>query len=175
MAARDKRFTIYDMMDKKGAFSNNPANPDSQDASTGEALYQGPVEYPKMFYHPTGERRITVPAEIIETPLGPKSVGEKSEIIWEIAKTKSEEKSLRDLGWHDHPAGAIAAGGGEAPAISTTQHVKNLEEQIRKLQLEKNDSQSRLAPKPSGSVLSNPTPASRAGVGVTRLSETPAE
>lgn len=132
MARRDKRFTVYDAMEASGAFDNNKAN-------TSSPEFEGPLQYPKMFYHPKGERRVTVPAEIIMTPIGPKAIGEQSEIIWEIAKSKAEGDSLREQGWHDHPGKAVTAGGGIAPAMSSDQRIQELEEEIRKMQLERND------------------------------------
>ena len=130
MPRGNQRFTIYDAMDAKGVFEENSAN--------ATALgYKGPVAYPKMFYHPKGETRITVPAEIIMTPLGPKAVGEQREIIWQIVATPAEEKALRLAGWHDHPAKAIAAGGGVAPATSPANRIADLEAESAKLQAEK--------------------------------------
>lgn len=131
-----QRFTIYDVMERKGAFRSNPANAGAQSES-GEQLYTGPVEYPKMLYHPDGKTRTTIEAEIIVTPLGPKAVGEKREIIWKIVKNSAEEEALRGAGWHDHPAYAIAAGGGEPPPISSQQRIDSLEAEIKKLNAEK--------------------------------------
>src|SRR5665213_3845959 len=94
---RHRRFTVYDMMEAKGLFESNPANQDSRSAD-GLPLYTGPVQYPKMFYSPKGEERITVPAEILVTPLGPKSVGEQRELISELALTPEDEARLRASG-----------------------------------------------------------------------------
>jgi len=135
---RHRRFTIYDMMEAKGLFEINPANTDSRD-SDGNPLYKGPVEYPKMFYHPKGEERIVTPAEVIVTPLGPKMVNEHREIITQVAANAAEEEALRADGWWDHPAKAIAAGGGIAPAVSSDTRIRDLEAQIAKLQAERNN------------------------------------
>jgi len=135
---RHRRFTVYDMMEAKGLFESNPANQDSRSAD-GLPLYTGPVQYPKMFYSPKGEERITVPAEIIVTPLGPKSVGEQRELISELALTPEDEARLRASGWHDHPAKAMKAAGKNAPAMSSDSRIADLEAQIAKLQLERND------------------------------------
>lgn len=102
------RFTIYDAMAKNGYFDSNPANTYSRDKTTGEPLYQGPVEFPKALFHPEGEERIVVQAELIVTPLGPKAVGEQREMIFQIVKNAAEEAALRAEGWLDHPAKAIA-------------------------------------------------------------------
>lgn len=124
---RDKRFTIYDVMEANGVFDSNPANAISSD-------YEGPVSYPQMFYHPQGESRVLVPGEAINTPLGVQVVGEQRELINQIARTKIEADALRASGWHDHPAKAIAASGKAAPAVSPDMRIKDLEAQIRALQ-----------------------------------------
>lgn len=128
MARANKRFTIYDMLEEKGEFEKNPANADSR-TQDGTSLYKGPQQYPQMFYHPTGERKIIVPAEIIVTPMGPKMVGEQSELVWKIAENESEANELRAAGWHDHPSLATVAGGGKAPPVSAQQRIAELEAQ----------------------------------------------
>ena len=100
--------TAFHVMEAMGYFEGNPANAGARD-DQGLPLYTGPVEYPKMFYHPTGEERITVPGEWIEQSgnRGPKLVGEQREIITQVARSKEEEEQLRADGWWDHPAKAI--------------------------------------------------------------------
>lgn len=127
--AKNQRFTRFDLMDAMGVFASNPANVNSI-GEDGESLYKGPIPYPKMMYEPSGAKRITVPAEIIVTPFGPKEVGEQREIVSQIVQDVAEEKRLRELGWHDHPAKAIAAGGGEAPAMSSASRIEDLERQL---------------------------------------------
>lgn len=102
------QFTIYDKLEKDGYFEANPANTFARDPTTGESIYKGPIEYPKMLYHPEGEQRITVPAEVISTPLGPKEVGEQKELIYQVVNNSAEEQALRAEGWHDHAAKAVA-------------------------------------------------------------------
>src|SRR6266851_1485249 len=96
------RFTIFDAMEARGVFASNSANADSRDENEGTSLYEGPVQYPKMLYHPVGKRRVIVQGETIVDPLrGPLVVSEQSEIIWEIVRTPEEEENLRAAGWHD--------------------------------------------------------------------------
>lgn len=150
----DNIFTVFDMMEKKGLFRTNPANQDSQDPVTRENLYKGPVAYPKMLYSPTGEYRVTVPAEVISTPFGPKMVGEQRELVCRIVATKQEEKVLKALGWLDHPAKSIDAGltpemraaGKVAPAISSDVRVNNLEAQLEALRAELEQAKSMARP-----------------------------
>ncbi len=106
---RDNRFTIFDAMEKAGAFDSNPANTYSRSPTDGSSLYTGPIEYPKMLYHPLGEEKITVPAELLQTPMGPKAVGEQRELIWKIVNSKAEHDEAIAEGWWDHPAKAIRA------------------------------------------------------------------
>lgn len=128
----DHVFSIYHLMEKSGMFSTNPANRDSLGPDR-QSLYRGPVEYPKMLYHPEGETRVTVPAEIISTPFGPKQVGEQKELISKIVASPEEEAVLKHLGWLDHPAKSIHAGGGAAPPISSQEQISTLEEQVARL------------------------------------------
>ena len=100
------RFTIYDAMENSGFFAANPANPGSRD-NDGAPLYTGPVEYPKMMYHPQGEEKIIVPAEIVMTPLGAREYNEQREMIHQIVQSKEEEEALKEEGWLDHPAKAM--------------------------------------------------------------------
>lgn len=131
--AQSNRFTIYDAMDKKGLFDTNPANVQSRD-SEGASLYKGPIQYPKMFYHPLGETRVLKPATAEMTPFGPKMLGEQREIIHKVVHNAEEEKELRSQGWHDHPAKAIKASGKEPPPVSSETRVVDLEGQIAALQ-----------------------------------------
>jgi len=118
MRAGANRRTVYDVMEDSGIFRRNPANADSL-ADNGDPLYQGPVEYPKMLYHPKGEERVLVPGEMLLTRDGqplinhrtqqPVIVGEQKEIIWKMVETPEEEAELVTEGWHTHPALAIAA------------------------------------------------------------------
>ena len=130
-----KRFTIYDMMQAKGVFAANSANPDSRTAD-GQVLYEGPVEYPKMFYHPEGLERIIQQGEVIETAYGPKVVGELRETICVEAKNAEDEKRLRADGWHDHPGDAAGAAGKPVPPRSSAEHVSKLESELERLKAE---------------------------------------
>jgi hypothetical protein len=125
-SVRSRRFTIYDAMDARGDFESNPANAISPEYKK--------AEFPKMFYHPLGEEKIVVPAEIIVTPLGPKAVGEQREIINRTVNNEAEEREARSAGWHDHPSKAIAAAGKDAPAVSSDETIKELQAQLAQMQ-----------------------------------------
>lgn len=99
------RFTIYDAMEQNGVFASNPANPGARD-NDGNNIHQF-AEYPKMLYHPEGEERVVVPAEIVMTPLGPRENNEQKELIHKVVNSSEEEKVLRAEGWLGHPAEAM--------------------------------------------------------------------
>lgn len=138
-SSRQHRFTVYDVMEAQGVFDENPANSTSPD-------YRGPLEYPKILYHPEGKTRVTQRAEIISTPLGAERVGEIRQLINRIAHDAAEEAELRAKGWHLHPSSAIVAGGGEAPPVVSATREMDLEAQIAILQNQLD--MARRAPKP---------------------------
>ena len=134
MRGRGNFFTVYHVMEARGVFDSNPANAGAVDQAEGTPLYKGPVEYPKMFYHPQGEEKILTPGEVVVDPIqGPIRVGQLREIINQVANTPEDEKRLRDEGWHDHPSKALTAAGKEAPPISSQQHIDDLQAQLDRL------------------------------------------
>ena len=153
MAKQSRRFSIYDMLEENGVFDSNPANIGSVDKD-GASLYRGPVEYPKMLYHPEGAERVIVPAQAETTPFGPQMLGEQRELVYREVASKSEEREALAAGWHDHPAKAIAAGNKvreakglaprAVPAISTMSLVKSLEEQLADMQRQLGEAQEAL-------------------------------
>ena len=130
---RTKMMTRYHVMEAQGAFASNPANADAV-SEQGEILYAGPIEYPKMMYHPLGEEREIEPERREPSPTGVQIIPAKMEMIYQVVNNDSEEMALRDSGWHDHPAKALVAAGKKAPAISSQQHINSLEAQIAALQ-----------------------------------------
>ena len=124
--ARKTRFTIYDVMEGQGVFDENPANSYSGD-------YRGPVQYPKMMYHPEGKERLVQRAEIIATPMELENVGEMFALISRVANDADEEAAMRELGWHDHPAKAMQAAGKEMPQMVAVNREAELEAQIKRL------------------------------------------
>lgn len=131
-----QRFTVYDVLESKGVFKKNPANLNAQD-DQGMALYAGPVQYPKMLFHPKGEERILQEGEVINTPLGPKLIMQQRELIWKLAKDSDEEALLRTEGWHIHPADALRAAGKEAPNTGADQVIAELKRKIAELEAQK--------------------------------------
>jgi len=134
---RDTRYSIFDVMDARGVFDDNPANQQADVERDGTKFNTWPNQFPKMMYHPMGEMKVTRIAEVIVTPMGPKFVNERKEMISAIAANEQEERALRAKGWHDHPAKAIAAAGGNAPPISAAARIDDLEAEIARLKGEK--------------------------------------
>lgn len=133
MPRQAQRHTIYDVMDNLGVFDRNPANFGAQDEA-GNQLYVGPVEYPKMLYHPKGEQRVTEPEKLEPTPIGPVRVPARYEMISAIAENAEAEAALRAEGWHDHPAKAISAAGGKAPPMGAAQVLSDKDRRIAELE-----------------------------------------
>lgn len=106
MAPRQNRHTIYDKMEHDGVFDLNAANSYARD-NNGISTYKGPVEYPKMMYHPKGDMKISRPAEAIATPFGPKLVGEEKQLINKTVFNREEEVAALAEGWHSRPRDAI--------------------------------------------------------------------
>lgn len=126
--------TVYHVMERQGAFESNPANMGSRDQITGESIFKGPVQYPKMLYHPLGEQVEINPGEWVDTPRGPALRGQMFEIINRVVNNRAEEAALRAEGWHDHPAKAIAAGGGVAPPTGAGDRIAELERKIAEME-----------------------------------------
>lgn len=131
-----QRFTVFDVLEARGAFKKNPANINAQDDS-GASLYNGPIQYPRMLYHPAGEERIIQEGEVINTPYGPKVIMQQRELIWQIAKNAEEEAAAIAAGWHRHPADAIKASGKEAPATGADRVIEDLKKRIAELEAQK--------------------------------------
>jgi hypothetical protein len=105
--ARKRVFTIYDKMEDDGYFEANAANVGSRDAQ-GRRLYKGPVEYPRMVYHPEGLHKITTAGRPEATPFGPIMVGEQREVVNMLVDDEPSYKMAKDEGWFDTPAESIA-------------------------------------------------------------------
>ena len=139
--SRNNRLTIYDLMEARGVFASNPANAGAMNED-GTPLYGGPVEYPKMMYHPKGETRVAVPARVEPSPTGPIHVPAQRELISRVAANVEEAEELLRAGWHEHPADAMAAAmeidpeafGGKVPEKSSDTRIKSLEAEIARLQ-----------------------------------------
>lgn len=139
MARKPNRFTIYDMMEQKGVFEANPNNAGARD-ETGENLYQGPTQFPQMFYHPQGQEYVAQAGEIVVTPLGPREVNKQMALVSQVAANEAEAKALRAAGWHDHPRKALAAAGkAEAMPRDPSETIAELQAEITRLQAEKNE------------------------------------
>lgn len=137
MARRQsKLYTIYHAMEAQGEFDANPANRSAVN-NEGQPIYR-PQEYPKMLYHPEGEKRVLkLPQEIFTrsgdpfTP--PRYTAAVEEIIWMMADNRQQEMALRADGWHDHPAKAIGKRDGpdKAPPMGADWVIKDLQAEGR--------------------------------------------
>jgi len=130
------RYTVFDVMEKRGDFRKNPANIGSQ-SDDGESLYSGPIQYPKMLFHPQGEEEIIYQGDVINTPYGPQKIMEQRAIIHKIAHNQAEEEALIAEGWHQHPAEAMVAAGKEAPATGADRVIADLQKKIAALEAQR--------------------------------------
>lgn len=139
-------FTVYDMMEARGVFENNPANVGAK-TKDGQPTYKGPQQYPKMLYHPQGKTRVLVPGMTEITPYGPVLCGRIDEIIHQVVEDEIAERKFRNEGWHVHPAHAMAARGDtDVPAISADTRIQDLEAKIAALEAEKQNTLDLSAP-----------------------------
>jgi hypothetical protein len=128
---RNKRLSRFDLMEQSGAFAKNPANPDSI-SEDGVPLYKGPLPYPKMMYHPQGEKHEISPGEMALIRGKEVVVGQLFELIYRVVENEEEEAAARAEGWWDTPGESIVAGGGEAPPSSAFDRIKALEAELEK-------------------------------------------
>ena len=110
MAARNrlnKVYSVYHLMDDKGVFEMNPANAQAV-SNDGLSIYAGPVEYPKMLYHPKGEMEKIVQGIMRTDRDGNPVLDRNGEVqytgtVWgvkhRIVQGETEEQELRDAGW----------------------------------------------------------------------------
>jgi hypothetical protein len=84
-----------------------------------------------MVYHPQGLTKVVEQGEILVTPLGPKEVNRRVELVSKLVASKEDELLARQEGWHLHPGDAVEASGG-AKAIKSPQEV--LEERNREVE-----------------------------------------
>jgi hypothetical protein len=143
MALGTRRYTQYDVLEAKGAFTSNPANKNSFDHE-GRRLYSGPVAFPRMLYHPQGEERVVVPAEAVATPFGPKWVGEQRELIHKVVNSPAEEAEALLEGWHRTPGEAMVAAGKAAPPANPVSKVRDLEAELAALRAERDELKAKL-------------------------------
>lgn len=129
MGYGQKRFSIFDLMESKGYFKQNPANKDAV-TEHGTPLYRGPQKYPKMMYHPTGEENVVVPSRKEMTPFGVQETRAVTEVKYTIVYNRGDEEAALSDGWHFHPADALKAGGKPYPARTSDVRVVDLEEEL---------------------------------------------
>lgn len=153
MARRAKVYTIYDRLEERGDFANNPANAGAdtevKEAAVNDGKAVWPVPYPKMFYHPRGERYVLVAGKFEMTVMGPQELGKQTALVYKLANNEREAKALIAEGWHDNPLDSEAAAQGrEAPGESA----EDIDSQIRALQAKRNNIQAKTlaGAKPAG-------------------------
>lgn len=133
MWGQPKRFSVYDLMDAKGVFKSNPANAGAT-TQHGVPIYRGPVKYPRMMYHPTGEEQVVVPEKRDTNAFGHVTITPAvKEVKYILIYSAEEERQVVEAGWHFHPAAAIEAANDPkrpVPPRSSVARVVDLEDEL---------------------------------------------
>ena len=113
---KNKVYSVYHRMAEEGVFDENPANPSAVNPD-GISIYKGPVEYPKMLFHPKGEYHVINQGIAATDPRTnmpikdengkPIRLGEVRDMINRVVNTPEEEAALIAEGWHRTPGDAL--------------------------------------------------------------------
>ncbi len=102
-------YSIYHNMEDRGVFESNPANAQAVN-NDGFSIYKGPVEYPKMLYHPKGEMQIVFQGLMVVDPKSgeavldkegnPRYTGTQAVVKHVVVNSAEEEAPYLAEGWH---------------------------------------------------------------------------
>ena len=139
--SKSKVFSRYHVLEAMGYYASNPANANAVD-DDGNSIYKGPIEYPKMLFHPEGKIRVVNVGTMEKMPDGTfKEHGRIEEIEWQSVENAEQEAELRAQGWHDSPVKAIRAAPTTskipAPKLTQTEVMEQMAKRIAELEAEK--------------------------------------
>jgi hypothetical protein len=113
----NKVYSIYHSMEDRGLFEMNKANTQAV-SNDGLSIYEGPVQYPKMLYHPKGELHC-ISQGILVTDRDSRPVFDErgqpkyAGAVWGvknvIVESEAQEEEMIALGWHYTEAQALRA------------------------------------------------------------------
>jgi hypothetical protein len=113
----NKVYSIYHSMEDRGLFETNKANVQAV-SNDGLSIYEGPVQYPKMLYHPKGELHC-ISQGILVTDRDSRPVFDETGkpkyagAVWGvknvIVESEAQEEEMVALGWHYTEAQALRA------------------------------------------------------------------
>jgi hypothetical protein len=110
-------YSVYHAMEDKGFFDVNKANASAVN-NDGVSIYDGPVQYPKMLYHPKGELACITQGIMVtdrdNRPVydeagKPKFAGAVWGVKYMIVDSEAQEAELVGQGWHFTEAQALRA------------------------------------------------------------------
>lgn len=113
----NKVYSIYHSMEDRGLFETNKANAQAVN-NDGLSIYEGPVQYPKMLYHPKGEMRCVTQGILVtdrdNRPVfdetgKPKYAGAVYEVKNIVVDSAEQEEEMVKQGWHYTEAQALRA------------------------------------------------------------------
>jgi hypothetical protein len=113
----NKVFSVYHAMEERGVFEQNTANAGAVN-NDGLSIYEGPVKYPMMLYHPKGESVCITQGIMIVNREGqpmvdefgkPKYAGAVWGVKHQVVNSEQEEADLVGKGWHHTEAEALRA------------------------------------------------------------------
>jgi hypothetical protein len=140
----NKVYSIYHAMEDRGVFEQNKANAQAVN-NDGLSTYSGPVEYPKMLYHPKGEEYCVSQGIMIvdrdNRPVydekgNPKYAGSVFAIKNRVVDTLEEEETLKAEGWHYTEGDALRANPDKADRAPPKSKVQQQADRIKELEMQ---------------------------------------
>jgi len=161
-------YSVYHAMDEAGVFEDNVANAQAVNQD-GISIYAGPVQYPKMLYHPQGEMELVSQGIMVTNRDGDPVRDERGNVKyagqhWGVknvtVQSPEEEAEFVGKGWHLTEAAARRINPATAGSAPPKSPYEILQEKYKDME-ERLAAQEKAAPPPT----LNPT-AQRTGVGV---------
>lgn len=137
-----KVYSIYHAMEDRGVFETNKANAQAVN-NDGLSIYEGPVQYPKMLYHPKGEM-VCITQGIMITDRDNRPVYDElgrprhAGAVWGmrhvIVENEEQEAEYAEKGWHLTEAAAMRANPSMAEKAPPKTQLELQAERIRELE-----------------------------------------
>jgi hypothetical protein len=108
-------YSVYHAMEDRGVFDSNKANVHAVN-NDGVSIYEGPVPYPRMLYHPKGEQFVISQGIMVTDRDSRPVVDENGKIKyagtttgtkWIQVDNEEQEAEMLGQGWHRTEAQAL--------------------------------------------------------------------
>jgi hypothetical protein len=149
-------YSVYHALEDKGLFETNKANAQAVN-NDGLSIYDGPVEYPKMLYHPKGEM-YCITQGIMVTDRDNRPVYDEAGkpkyagAIWGVKNitvdTETQEAELVSEGWHFTEAQALRANPDTSHKAPPKSQAELQKERIAELEKKLAESEARAGTQP---------------------------